>query len=200
MSTILVQSIARQVSKQREMNLWNKNVWMIMISCILFQKTTAYHIDQMFCGIRFYTIKNFQGSYWSFYNNKWHFKDEKHYNETGYNKNPNRNLFRPKSIRVYADNSTECIGHWRICIRQNIKPKKNCKQIMFLESKTISFPHLRGMKISKYRIGQMRIKHLLKTRKTNFAKQKNKVMSHGTGISAHKMDRKEEKSAGKMLP
>ena len=181
------------------MNLWNQNVWIIIISCNLFQKTTEYHIDQMFCGIRFYTIKNFQGSYWSFYNDKWHFKDEKHNNEIGDNKNPNRNLFRPKSIRVYANSSSECSGYWRICILQNKKSNKKCKPIIFLESKTTSFPHLKGMKISNYRIGQIRINHLLKTGKKNFAKQKNKVMSHGTDLSAHKMDRKEEKSAGKIL-
>ena len=128
---------------------------LITIICfiIVLRYAFAYGIDDKLCGVRFYSIQNFQGSYWSFYNDKWYYKDEKHINKK-YITIPNRNLFRPKSIRVYSNNSEKCKGNWRFCL---LKPNF-CKTLLTLPTTKKSFANLRGMEIGRHRMGRIRIK------------------------------------------
>jgi len=113
-------------------------------------------LDDDNCIIRFYAVRHFQGSYWTFDGNLWKYEDNGH-KYTEKSTIPDRNIFVAKSIQTLANSPQGC-KQWKICSQ---KYKQTfCK---ILPSAPNRYPDITNWKIGRHRMKQWRI-HVINKR------------------------------------
>ena len=121
----------------------------IMLLLVLSTYVEGSTLDDDTCAVRFYAVKHFQGSYWTFDGNLWKYEENGH----KYTENsgiPDRNIFVAKSIQTLANSPQECKG-WKICwIVEKYWKQTWCK---ILSSAQNRYPD-----ITNWQIGRLRMK------------------------------------------
>ena len=144
-----------------------------MALCLLILSTfvDGSTLDDDSCAIRFYAVRHFQGSYWTFDGNLWRYEENVH-KYTEKSAIPDRDIFVTKSIQTLANSPQGCKS-WKICSK---KYKKTLCKI--LPSAPQRYPDITNWKIGRHRMKQWRINVMNKrTRHECFGNKCNEIIS-----------------------